>query len=77
MKEKEKPVIKVRGESTILTVFAGGDNLAFSVIKRTEGGFERVDRYYIPVEYLLLKLLEKKKDALLKMCKIAETLIED
>jgi hypothetical protein len=75
-REKEKPVI-IRGENrTILSIFVSENKVTFVVSRKVESGFERVDRYVIPADYLLFKLFEKNRSAFSSICEIVERLEE-
>jgi hypothetical protein len=63
----EKP-ITIRGESTFLSIFVSENRLTFSVSRRTENGFERIDRYVIPISWLLAELLRRSKGAFADWC---------
>jgi hypothetical protein len=70
--EKEKPVT-IRGENkTILSIFISSNKLTLTVSRKGETGFERIDRYVIPLDYLLFKIFEKNIDALSTVCELAE-----
>jgi hypothetical protein len=61
LSEKEKP-IAIKGENrTILSIFIGEREVTLTVLRKTESGFERIDRYTIPVSYLLSKIFEKSR----------------
>jgi len=74
-REREKP-ITIRGERTILSIFIGENKVTLTVSRKTESGFERVDRYSIPADYLLFKLFEKNHTSFRGICEIVERLEE-
>jgi methyl coenzyme M reductase subunit D len=74
-REKEKP-ITIRGEKTILSIFIGENKVTLTVSRKTESGFERIDRYIIPADYLLFKLFEKNRGAFSGICEIIEKIEE-
>ncbi len=75
-REKEKP-ITIRGENrTILSIFIGEGKVALTVSRKGEGGFERIDRYVIPTDYLLFKIFEKDRRAFSNICEIIEKIEE-
>jgi hypothetical protein len=71
----EKPVT-IRGEKTILSIFIGENKLTLVVSRRTESGFERVDRYVIPIDYFLFKVFERSRSSFSSICEIVERLEE-
>jgi methyl coenzyme M reductase subunit D len=74
-REREKP-ITIKGERTILSIFIGENKITLTVSRRTETGFERVDRFIIPVDYLLFKIFEKNRSSFSGICEIFERLEE-
>jgi hypothetical protein len=69
-KEKERP-ITVRGENkTILSIFVSETKLTFSVSRKTESGFERVDRFVIPISWLLAEIFRRNKSAFSDWCEV-------
>jgi hypothetical protein len=73
---KERP-LTVRGENkTILSIFVSENKLTFSVSRRTEDGFERIDRYVIPVSWLLAELFRRNKDAFGDWCEFLSAVEE-
>jgi hypothetical protein len=75
-KEKEKP-ITIRGEKTILSIFVSENKLTFNVSKRTESGFERVDRYTIPISWLMAELFRRNKNVFADWCEILNAVEEN
>jgi hypothetical protein len=74
MADREKP-ITIRGENkTILSIFVSENKVAFTVSRRTEAGFERIDRYTIPVDYILYKIFERSWRRFTSICEIVERL---
>jgi hypothetical protein len=71
----EKPVT-IKGERTILSIFISESKVTLVVSRRTEAGFERVDRYVIPVDYLLFKIFERNKYSFKGICEIVEKIEE-
>jgi hypothetical protein len=71
----EKP-ITIRGEKSILSIFIGENKITFTVSRKTEGGFERIDRFVIPLDYLLFKVFEKNRGIFGGICEIVERLEE-
>jgi hypothetical protein len=66
-KEKmgEKP-ITIRGRNgTILSIFVSETKLTFSVSRRAGESFENVDRYAVPVSWLMAEILRRNKGAFL------------
>jgi hypothetical protein len=75
-KEKERP-ITVRGENkTILSIFVSENRLTFSVSRRTENGFERIDRYVIPISWLLAEIFRRNKSAFSDWCEVLSSMEE-
>jgi hypothetical protein len=75
-KEKEKP-ITIRGENkTILSIFIGEGKITLTVSRKGESGFDRIDRYVIPADYLLFKLFEKNRGVFGGICEIIEKIEE-
>jgi hypothetical protein len=75
-REREKP-ITIRGENrTILSIFISEIKITLTVSRKTETGFERVDRYVIPVDYLLFKIFERSRGSFGSICEIVERLEE-
>jgi methyl coenzyme M reductase subunit D len=74
-REREKP-ITIKGERTILSIFIGENKITLTVSRRTETGFERVDRFIIPVDYLLFKIFEKNRSSFSGICEIIEKIEE-
>jgi hypothetical protein len=73
-REREKP-ITIRGENkTILSIFISENKVTLTVSRKTESGFERVDRYTIPVDYVLYKIFEKSWKSFSGICEIVEKL---
>ena len=69
-KEKERP-ITVRGENkTILSIFVSENKLTFSVSRKADSGFERVDRYMIPISWLLAEIFRRNKGAFSDWCEV-------
>ena len=74
--EKEKP-ITIKGENkTILSIFIGEGKITLTVSRKSESGFERIDRYVIPTDYLLFKLFEKNRGSFSGICEIIEKIEE-
>jgi len=73
---KEKP-ITIRGEKTILSIFVSENKLTFNVSKRTESGFERVDRYTIPISWLMAELFRRNKNVFADWCEILNAVEEN
>jgi hypothetical protein len=72
----EKP-LTVRGENkTILSIFVSENRLTFSVSRRTESGFERIDRFVIPVSWLLAELFRRNKGAFGDWCEFLSAVEE-
>jgi hypothetical protein len=75
-REKERPVT-IRGENrTILSIFISENKVTLTVSRKTETGFERVDRYVIPTDYLLYKIFERSRNSFGGICEIVERLEE-
>jgi|YelNatPaOPRAMG01_1025707.scaffolds.fasta_scaffold22065_3 hypothetical protein len=75
-KEVEKP-ITIKGESTILTIFIRENRITLNISRRTQtGGFERIDRFVIPTDYLIYKLFEKRLDLFGMICELVDKLRE-
>jgi DNA-binding NtrC family response regulator len=79
-KEKEAKVerpITIRGENrTILSIFVSESKLTLSVSKRAESGFERIDRYTIPMNWLLAELFRRNKGAFSDWCEVLSAIEE-
>ena len=76
MNEKEKPIV-IKGENkTALSIFIGEREVTLTVLRKTESEFERIDRYIIPVSYLLLKIFEKNRGMFSDLCEIVEKIEE-
>jgi hypothetical protein len=73
MSGKDKP-ITIKGEKTLLSIFISENRLTFTVSRRTETGFERIDRYVIPLDYFLFKLFEKNPRNFDSICSLIERL---
>jgi hypothetical protein len=70
----DKP-ITIRGENkTILSLFISENKVTLTVSRKTESGFERVDRYTIPTDYILYKIFEKAWRNFSGICEIVEKL---
>jgi len=54
--EKRKPDFTMRGKESILSVWIGERSVKLSVSKRTEQGFQKIDSFSIPMDYLLFKI---------------------
>jgi hypothetical protein len=74
-KEVEKP-ITIKGESTILTIFIRENRITLNISRRTQTGFERIDRFVIPTDYLIYKLFEKRLDLFSVICELVDKLRE-
>ena len=72
----EKPIV-IRGEKTTLSIFVSENKLTFSVSKRTESGFERVDRYTIPISWLMAELFRRNKNVFADWCEILSSIEEN
>jgi hypothetical protein len=72
----EKPIV-IRGEKTTLSIFVSENKLTFNVSKRTESGFERIDRYTIPVSWLMSELFRKNKKIFADWCEIINAIEEN
>jgi methyl coenzyme M reductase subunit D len=70
-KEKEKP-ITIRGEKTILSIFIGEGKITLSVSRKGQDGFEKIDRYIIPTDYLLFRISEKDRRVFGRICEIID-----
>jgi len=76
LNEKEKPIV-IKGENkTALSIFIGEREVTLTVLRKTESEFERIDRYIIPVSYLLLKIFEKNRGMFSDLCEIVEKIEE-
>jgi hypothetical protein len=71
----EKP-ITIRGEKTILSIFVSENKITFNVSKRTENGFEKIDRYTIPTNWLMAELFRRNKNVFADWCEILNA-VED
>jgi len=76
MSEKQKPILTIRGRETFLSIWLSGNNMKLSVSRRTENGFEKIDSYAIPLDYLLFKALEKSREVLKHYCEFVGALEE-
>jgi hypothetical protein len=76
-KEKGEKPITIRGEKTILSIFVSENKLTFNVSKRTESGFERVDRYTIPLSWLMAELFRRNKNVFADWCEILNAVEEN
>jgi hypothetical protein len=73
----ERP-LTVRGENkTILSIFVSENKLTFSVSRKTENGFERIDRFVIPVAWLMAELIRRNKDVLADWCEFLTAAVEE
>lgn len=70
----EKPSVVVRGKDTVLSVWISENSVRFSVSRKNEGRFERVDSYSIPLDYLLFKIMEKNPSMIKRYCEFVESL---
>jgi hypothetical protein len=76
-KEKGEKPITIRGEKTILSIFVSENKLTFNVSKRTESGFERIDRYTIPISWLMAELFRRNKNIFADWCEILNAVEEN
>jgi hypothetical protein len=53
------------------------NKLTFNVSKRTESGFERVDRYTIPLSWLMAELFRRNKNVFADWCEILNAVEEN
>jgi hypothetical protein len=74
-KEVEKP-ITIKGENTILTIFIRENRITLNISRKTQTGFERIDRFVIPTDYLIYKLFEKRLDLFDTICELVDKLRE-
>ncbi|MCI4408537.1 MAG: hypothetical protein JHC26_05555, partial [Thermofilum sp.] len=75
--EKGEKPITIRGEKTILSIFVSENKITFSVSKRTENGFEKIDRYTIPVSWLMSELFRKNTKIFADWCEILNAIEEN
>jgi hypothetical protein len=76
-KEKEVKPLTIKGENkTILSIFVSENKLTLSVSKRTENGFERIDRYVLPMNWLLAELFQRNKGAFSDWCEVLSAIEE-
>jgi len=79
--EKRKPDLVIRGNNkTILSIWISERGIRLSVSKRGEqGGFEKIDSYSIPLDYLLYKLVssEELRPLMKRHCSFVEALVEE
>lgn len=75
MSGKTKP-ISIRGNNTWLNIWVGEQYTTIKVSRKGEKGFETIDTYRIPTEFLVYKLLESGASSVLRACEIAEKLVE-
>lgn len=76
MSERQKPLVTVRGRDTYLSIWVSGNNVKISVSRKGQGGFERIDSYLIPLDYLLFKVIEASKDIVARYCEFVSALEE-
>lgn len=76
VEKKAKPDIVIKGKDCYLSIWLG-DNVRITVTKKTQNGFERIDSFMMPLEYLLFKVLEKKRDVLKKFAVFVESVEEE
>jgi hypothetical protein len=74
MSDKSDKPITIRGEKTILSIFISESKITITVSRKAESGFERVDRYTIPTDYILYKIFEKSWKSFSGICEIVEKL---
>jgi len=79
--EKRKPDLVIRGNNkTILSIWISERGIRLSVSRRGEqGGFEKIDSYSIPLDYLLYKLVssEELRPLMKRHCSFVEALVEE
>jgi len=77
--EKRKPDFTMRGRETVLSVWIGERGLRLSVSKKTEQGFQRIDSFSIPLDYLLFKIFSNVsgRSMLRNYCEFLEQLEEE
>lgn len=73
---EKKPDITVKGKDTYLSLWIGS-RVRISISRRTNNGFERIDSYTIPLDYLLFKSLERSRDVLKRYCEFVLDLEEE
>jgi len=74
--ERQKPNLVVRGKETTLSIWITEKTMKLSVSKKTDSGFERIDSYTIPMDYILFKILESMPSQLAKVCEFAKVIEE-
>jgi len=75
--EKVKPDITVKGNQSVLTMWISEDKLRVSISKRSDQGFERLDSYSIPLDYLMFKVFEKNRRMIKRFSELVETIEEE
>jgi len=75
--EKRKPDIVLRGKESILSVWVGERNIRLSISKKSQQGFERIDSFSIPVDYLLFKIFSNVRAIFKNYCEFLEQLEEE
>lgn len=72
-RKSEKPDIIVRGRDTYLSVWISSI-VKISITRKSSDGYERVDSYAIPLDYLVFKILDKSRDVLKRYCEFVDAL---
>lgn len=70
----EKPSLVLKGKETVLSVWISENSVRFSVSKKSEGKYEKVDSYTIPLDYLLFKIGERNSHMIRRYCEFIESL---
>jgi len=72
--EKRKPDFTMKGKESILSVWIGERGIRLSISKRTEQGFQKIDSFSIPLDYLLFKIFGSAKSLFKNYCEFLEQL---
>jgi len=78
--EKRKPDLVIRGNNkTTLSIWISERTIRLSVSRKGEQGFEKIDSYSIPLDYLLYKLVssEELRPLMKRHCSFVEALVEE
>lgn len=57
-KKKPKPLLSVVSGEYRLSVYPGTVNIAIVIYRRGSNGYEKISKFVIPSDYLIIKILE-------------------
>jgi len=71
---ERKPDINMRGgNNTFLSIWIGS-NVKIVISRKSGDGFERIDSYTIPLDYLILRIFDRSRDVLKRFCEFVDAL---